>query len=77
VAIVVLLLAVTSSDRVLTGAAGQSQSTDDNAEQRQHSDRGGPESPRGQAGNRGGCRLGKVRGHQHCMYKPPEQGGRS
>src|SRR5262249_59917191 len=60
-----------------TGGAGQSQPTDDRADQRQHRDRGGPESPGGQAVNGGGGRLGNARGHQHGMHKPPEQGGYS
>ena len=58
-----------------TGGAGQSQPTDDHADQCQHSDRGGPESPGSQAVNRGGGWLGNMRGHQHGMHKPPEQGG--
>src|SRR6266540_3802294 len=59
------------------GAAGsaQSQPTDDHGDQRQRSDRGGPESPGGQAVNRGGGWLRNVRGHQHAIHKPPEQGG--
>src|SRR5262249_25907109 len=58
-----------------TGGADQSQPTDDCADQRQHSDRGGPESPGGQAVDRGGGRLGNGCGHQHGLDKPPEQGG--
>src|SRR6266498_3143775 len=58
-----------------TAGAGQSQPTDDHADQRQHNGRGGPESPGGQAVNRGGGWLRNVRGHQHGMHKPPEQGG--
>src|SRR6266545_5548575 len=66
---------VTGADT--TGGSAQSQPTDDHADQRQHSDRGGPESPGSQAVNRGGGWLGNVRGHQHGMHKPPEQGGGS
>ena len=54
---------------------GQSQPTDDHADQRQHIGRSGPESPGGHAVNRSGGWLGNVRGHQHGMHKPSEQGG--
>src|SRR6266511_2614277 len=64
---------VTGADT--TGGSAQSQPTDDHADQRQHNGRGGPESPGGQAVNRGGGWLRNVRGHQHGMHKPPEQGG--
>ncbi|HZR40163.1 MAG TPA: hypothetical protein VFB12_08615, partial [Ktedonobacteraceae bacterium] len=57
-----------------TGGTTQGQPTDDQGDQPQHSGRGGPESLGGRAVNRGGGWLGKVRGHQHGVYKPPEQG---
>src|SRR5262249_637281 len=52
-----------------------SQPTDDYADQRQQSNHGGPESPRGHAVNRGRGWLGNLGGHQHGMHKPPEQRG--
>src|SRR5262249_17613752 len=57
--------------------AGQSQPTDDHADQRQHNDRGGPESPEGQAVNCSSGWFRNVGGHQHGMHKPSEQGGGS
>src|SRR5258706_5079093 len=46
-----------------TVGSAQSQSTDDHADQRQPSGRGGPKSPERQAVKRGGGWLGNVRGH--------------
>ncbi len=56
-----------------TGGAGQSQPTDDHADQPHHGGHDGPESPGAGADITGGD--GDVRGRRCEKPEPPEQGG--